>query len=454
MGLTEDLDVRRSFSRDASGLELIPDCVARPSDSQEICEIVRDAAASGSCITPAGGQTSMTGSSITGDGVLLSVRGMNRILDIDPIARTALVEPGVTIGELNRALLDTNLHFAPDPTSENDATVGGAIACNASGARSLRYGATRRHIGALTVVGSRGIAEEFRRPSLEKNTVGFPAVQNPVDWFVGSEGTLGIITQAELSLEPRPVELIGLAIPFPDREAALEFVVAAREVSARQPQCLEYFDRAALTISGEHSGRRWSDEIGTMIYLEDDAGESASSELFDAWLGLAEQHRSFSSDIRVYESSQALRDARAMRHAVPATMNERGAACRTAGGRKVSTDWAVPYRSLAAALDASERAVARHGAPEPVTYGHAGNGHPHQNFIAEDAATLLRVHAAVAETVRCVLAMGGTISAEHGLGKLKREWLGIQLSEAQLGVMRAMKHALDPNGMFAPGNLF
>jgi FAD/FMN-containing dehydrogenase len=454
LGLTDDLDVRRSFSRDASGLELIPDCVARASDSQEIGEIVRDAAASGRRITPAGSQTSMTGSSITDDGILLSVRGMNRIADIDPVARTARVEPGLTIGDLNRALAETSLHFAPDPTSENDATVGGAIACNASGARSLRYGATRRHIRAITVVGARGIAEEFRRPSLEKNTVGFPIVHDPVDWFVGSEGTLGIITQAELSLEPRPAELFGLAIPFPDRRAALEFVVAARDARGRRPQCLEYFDRGALTISGEHSGRRWSDDTGAMIYLEDDAGGSVSGELFDAWLALAEHYKSISSDIRVYEGSQALRDARTMRHAVPATMNERGAAHRGAGGRKVSTDWAVPYRMLGAALDASDLAVARNGAPEPVTYGHAGNGHPHQNFIAEDAATLLRVQAAVAETVRGVLAMGGTISAEHGLGKLKREWLGIQLTGTQLGVMRAMKHALDPNGMFAPGNLF
>jgi FAD/FMN-containing dehydrogenase len=225
-------------------------------------------------------------------------------------------------------------------------------------------------------------------------------------------------------------------------------------MTTRSPHCLEYFDEPALSIAGIASARPWDAEARAMVYLEDDAGEGTADALLDAWLEIAESNGAITGGIRVFEGSQAFREARAMRHAVPTTMNERGNAFRAGGGRKVSTDWAVPYRLLARALELSGEAVTRHGAPSPVTYGHAGNGHPHQNFIAEDARALDRVNAAVEDTVRSVLSLGGTISAEHGLGKLKRKWLTVQLSDSQAGVMRAMKNALDPRGMFGPGNLF
>jgi FAD/FMN-containing dehydrogenase len=134
-------------------------------------------------------------------------------------------------------------------------------------------------------------------------------------------------------------------------------------------------------------------------------------------------------------------------------MNELGASFRNAGGRKVSTDWAVPYERLGEALAVSAAAIAKHGAPKPVTYGHAGNGHPHQNFIAEDRDSLARINAAVDETLRAVIEMGGTVSAEHGLGKLKKHWLSLQSSTRQIEVMKALKHSLDPDGILAPGNI-
>lgn len=123
------------------------------------------------------------------------------------------------------------------------------------------------------------------------------------------------------------------------------------------------------------------------------------------------------------------------------------------GGRKVSTDWAVPFPLLEQALAVSARAIEKHGAPPPITYGHAGNGHPHQNFIAKDPSDLRLINAAIEDTLLHVISIGGTVSAEHGLGKLKQAWLGLQLSERQIAVMRAIKNTLDPTGMFAPGNV-
>jgi FAD/FMN-containing dehydrogenase len=134
-------------------------------------------------------------------------------------------------------------------------------------------------------------------------------------------------------------------------------------------------------------------------------------------------------------------------------MNERGAAFRASGGRKVSTDWAVPYRQLAGAIDVARGLADRHGVEQAVTYGHAGNGHPHQNFVARDAAEVARIERVVEETLRHVLTLGGTVAAEHGIGKLKRRWLPLQLTPLQLSAMRALKRELDPQGILAPGNV-
>jgi FAD/FMN-containing dehydrogenase len=457
--LSRDPDVRFSYARDASGLELIPDAVARPTSIAETLEVVREAIASGATVTPAGAQTSTTAASIVDQGVLLSMRAMGCILDVDPIARIARVEPGVTIGALNEELAPIGLRFSPDPTSENDATIGGAIACNASGARSLRYGATRPHVRGVKIVDGAGELLDLRRPQLEKNTVGFHAAQDPVDWIVGSEGTLGVVVEAELSLVRRPPREIGLASPFPTERDALAFVVAAREQSDRaavaRAQCLEYFDGQALAIARAHIGLpQWMSEAGALVYLEQPMEDEGSIDpVLDVWLSIAEQHDAITDAIDVYDDAAALRNARRFRHAVPAFMNEKGAARRAFGGRKVSTDWAVPFRLLPGALDAARRFADAAKIPHAVAYGHAGNGHPHQNFIAHDADELARILAVVDETIRHILTLGGTVAAEHGLGKIKRHWLGLQLSKPQLAVMRAMKETLDPRGMFAPGNV-
>ena len=454
MDVSRDADVRAAHSRDASGLEMIPEGVVRPESADEVAHAVREASASRSTITPAGSQTSMTGSSITDKGLLMSLSGMKKILEIDAERRVARVEPGVRIGELNRAVGDYDLLFAPDPTSEEDATVGGAIACNASGARTFFYGPTRDHVNAVRVVHADGESRWYRRERLEKNCVGYSMVQDPVDWFVGSEGTLGIIVEAELSLVARPLSPIGLAVPFRDLDAALGFVVAAREGSESLPKCLELFDQGSLEIASGFAKRDWHPDARSLVYVEDDAGSGGDVDsVLSRWLDIAEKCGAIAEDIRVYHGAPDLRDARQMRHSVPSTMNERGARYRVAGGRKISTDWAVPYRKLGEALRESSIAVANHGAPTPITYGHAGNGHPHQNFIAEDADALERIEGAVEETLKRVIALGGTVSAEHGLGKLKRRWAHLQLSARQLEVMRHLKHALDPAGTLSPGNI-
>ncbi len=454
--ISHDLDVRRAYARDASGLELIPDAVARPVDVQEVAELMRDATANRTAVTPAGAQSSTTGASIVDHGLLLSLRRLDRIRDVDRESRTIRVDAGVLVADVRRAAEAEGLLFTPDPTSEEECTVGGAIACNASGARSLRYGATGPHVQALTVVLANGDVHEIRRPALEKNTVGYPITHDQVDWFVGSEGTLGVVVSAEFLLHPLPAQVLGLAVPFATEVDALAFVVDARRNMDVHPRCLEYFDDLAFTIARTADGSTsWAPDAKALVYVEETgAQEGGDDELpLDVWLALAEAHHADTGEIRVYDSVASLRDARRIRHAIPATMNERGAACRPAGGRKVSTDWAVPYPRLAEALRMARALADAHGIPQAVAYGHAGNGHPHQNFIAHDADELHRIEQVVQATLREVLAMGGTVAAAHGIGKLKRRWLPMQAGELQLRVMRALKRELDPLGLLAPGNV-
>jgi FAD/FMN-containing dehydrogenase len=262
-----------------------------------------------------------------------------------------------------------------------------------------------------------------------------------------------VVVEVELGLLPLPEQVVGLAIPFATEPDALRFVVAARESDAVHARCIEYFDRLALDIARRAEGSSdWAVGAAAFVYVEEVPPRGADPAL-DEWLALAESHGALSDDVRAYDGETALREARRVRHAVPAYMNERGAARRMHGGRKVSTDWAVPYRHLAQAI-ARARALADEAkVPQAVTYGHAGNGHPHQNFIAHDADELGRIERVVEATLRDVIALGGTVAAEHGIGKLKRKWLPLQMSPLQVRAMEAVKRELDPAGILAPGNV-
>lgn len=452
MSVTTDQAVRESYARDASGWKRIPEGVARPQSTEELVDVVRDALAKGTPVTMAGGQTSTTAASITDRGLLVSTRALARVIDVDAKNRSARVEPGVVLGDISRAVSGDGLVFAPDPTSDQECTIGGAIACNASGSRSLRFGPTRAHVRAVRVLLADGSIQEFRRRVHEKNTVGYAPLQDPVDWFVGCEGTLGVVLDAEVALVEKPQRLVGLAVPFATDKDAFAFTVAARE-SGLRPQCLEYFDDTSVGIVRKSSEvlNTWSPDAHAMIYTE--ITTDGDDPPFDEWFALAEANNASSDDIRVFDGDAAILEARRLRHAVPAEMHERVASSLATGGRRVSTDWAVPYRRAGEAI-AIARANADKFHVEPVTYGHLGNGHPHQNFVALTPEHVERCEGAVQETLKAVVQMDGTFAAEHGVGKLKKRWLPLQLTPLHMRVMQSLKHELDPHGLLAPGNIW
>ena len=449
---SSDKSVREAYSADASGLHLVPELVGRPESVEEVVEIVRQATADRTPITCAGAQTSTTAASITDKGMLLSLRSLDRISAIDEETKTIRVEPGALVGEIKRTVAAAGLLFAPDPTSEEESTIGGAIACNASGARTFKYGATRKHVQALKVVMASGEMMEFRRTNLEKNTVGYAFAHDPIDWFIGSEGTLGIVVEAELALLPLPTHVVGLAVFFGTEEAALSFVVAARESRTVTPRCIEYFDDQAIGIARAAAhGEMLPDGAKAMVYVEEEVRDDLDSTLGE-WSDLI-QSTVTDFDPLVFDGEARLREARQIRHSIPSTMNERGTKYSGAGGRKVSTDWAVPYRKVAEAIRIARELAVEHQIGQAVIYGHAGNGHPHQNFIARDMRELATIEVVVEQTLRHVLALGGTVAAEHGIGKIKRRWLPLQMNGLQIAMMTAVKRELDPFGILAPGNI-
>jgi FAD/FMN-containing dehydrogenase len=452
VSISSDRSVRETYEADASGLHLLPDLVARPESVDDVVELVRKAVSESISITCAGAQTSTTGASITDTGMLLSLRSLDRISAPDEKTRTIKVGPGALVGEIKRTAAAAGLLFAPDPTSEEESTIGGAIACNASGARTFKYGATRRHVRALKVVMASGELLEFRRSDLEKNTVGYAFAHDPIDWFIGSEGTLGIVVEAELSLLPLPRHVIGLAVLFRAEREALDFVIATRESSTVSARCIEYFDERAIEIAASTaSAGTIPVDAGAMVYVEEEIDDDLDLTL-GRWLELIE---AIAADFEplVFDGEARLREARKLRHSIPTTMNERGNKYRSSGGRKVSTDWAVPYRKLPEAIQTARALVKGLGIEEPVIYGHAGNGHPHQNFVARDARELTTIEGVVEETLKRVLALKGTVAAEHGIGKIKRRWLPLQMNALQISMMTAVKRELDPNGILAPGNI-
>jgi FAD/FMN-containing dehydrogenase len=450
--VSSDRAIRQAYEADSSGLQLVPDLVARPETIDDVIELVRKAAAERIPITSAGAQTSTTGASITDKGMLLSLRSLNQISDLDARSRTVRVGPGAIVADIKRTVAAAGLLFAPDPTSEEESTIGGAIACNASGARTFKYGATRKHVRALKVVMASGELAEFRRSDLEKNTVGYAFAHDPIDWFVGSEGTLGIIVEAELGLLPLPQRVVGLAVLFRDETEALQFVVASRETKSVSPRCIEYFDERALEIARYSApGAGIAQDAGAMVYIEEEIIDDLDASLA-RWLELVE---SVAVDFEplVFDGEARLREARKIRHTIPVTMNEKGGQHRHAGGRKVGTDWAVPYRKLEQAIQGARLFAAERGLEAPVIYGHAGNGHPHQNFIARNARELTTIEEVVGQTLKHVLSLGGTVAAEHGIGKIKRRWLPLQMNPLQIAMMKAVKRELDPLGILAPGNI-
>ncbi len=457
--LITDPSLLEAYLSDASNTRGRAEGLLRPRSAEEVAECLREAQARGVPITVTAQRTSTTGAPVPDGGWLLSMEGLARVHALDD------ADGGVILGELQTEIEVAGRLFPPDPTSRNECTLGAAIACNASGARSFRYGPTRPWIEALEVVLPTGEILWATRdtpipagwpvprwiPPSTKTAAGYEPAANLLDLMIGQEGTLGVITRARLRLTALPAGVLSLFAFFPDTDALLAFVARARTGARRpgraaspgalDPRAIEYFDRACLEMVRDRVPDIPQEAQGALFIEVEHDGEPPLEPWWDA---LCEGGALVDHTI-VAEDDKGRRRLHAVRHAVPAGVNER--VVRN-GMPKVGTDFAVPDEALPEMM----RAYAEVTLPS-VLFGHIGDNHLHLNLLPRDAGELAAAKALYRELALRAVSLGGTVSAEHGIGKIKRDLLAEMVGPETLEAFRALKRAVDPGWILGRGTL-
>ena len=442
------------YLEDASGFRGWADAIEVPHDEAQLVEIVRRANRSATPLTISGAGSGLTGGRVPQGGCLLSMERFRR-LDIAP--GRARVGAAITLLELREAAAKTGQFYAPDPT-EIGASIGGTIATNASGSRSFRYGSTRRHILALRVVHADGTLREYRRgdaidfpvetvppPLTTKSAAGYP-LKPGMDWIdllCGSEGTLAITLEAEVSLLPIPAELFTGVIFFPSDEAALDAVDAWRPVAGLR--MLEYLDRGSLHILHERYPE-FPKEADAALLLE---AEGAID--LDAWLERLDRAKALTEQSWFATSAADRERFRRLRHALAEVVN---ATVHGNGFMKMGTDYAVPLDRNREMLAFYRRRLDHELPGQYVMYGHIGDAHVHVNMLPSTEQQAATASALLNEFAAHAVELGGAVSGEHGLGKRKAHFLALQYSPQQINAMIEVKRRLDPQWLLGRGNLF
>jgi FAD/FMN-containing dehydrogenase len=431
---------------DASGYRGEADRVVAPASEAELLDIIASASRENIPITVAGARTGLTGGCVPQGGWAVSLEKF-RHLEICP--SRAVAGPGVSLDELQTSAARTGQFYAPDPT-ERTASIGGTIATNASGSRSFRYGSTRRHVLGLRValmdgrvldVG-RGDKVDFEVPRLPlpnttKNTAGYPLVPTMgwIDLFAGSEGTLGIVTEAELQLLPAPADVLAGIVFMISDGAALDVVDAWRRIPGLR--MIEYFDANSLDFLRPHYPEI-PNRAAAALLIEQEEGDIdfwADHAPEDSWFAVSDQDRE---------------RFRRFRHALPELVND---TMRRRGFMKLGSDYAVPVARSREMLAFYHAELMQHEL-EYVIFGHIGDAHVHVNILPKSPTEFEAGQRMMLQFARHAVSLGGTVSAEHGLGKRKAHLLALQYTPEQVASMQDVKRRLDPQWLLNRGNLF
>lgn len=457
--LITDPDIVKGYCTDQSNFPGYAEAIVRPKSTQEVVEILKEANSKKIPITTIGNRSSLTGSASAIGGWILDTSQMTKIVDINCEGKFAIAEPGMMLSDFKKVILDEGLFYAPDPTSEKECFFGGSVATNASGSRTFKYGSTRKYVRALEVVLASGEVLKIRRPEIEKNTFGYLPFQNMVDIFVGSEGTLGIITFAEVDLINKPEDFFGGMAFFRTLEDALDFVINVRKGLLQQaptitPRAVELFDHHGLAIIKPDSAFKIPEVATCGIFFEQECTSEDFEDMLTSWLSFLETNKALIDDTIIAKQPKQQDELRRLRHKVPSHLFEECSQFVQDGGGKISTDWSVPINKIHEIINYAKSLAQEAKIEEPVIYGHIGNGHPHYNFVARNSTEKKQILDVVHKTCQRVASIGGTIAAEHGIGKIKKDFVKYQYPPSIINAMKAMKNALDPNGIMAPGNIF
>ncbi len=445
-----------SYLEDASGAKGHADRICVPGNEAELLAALAEAKAAGAPVTIAGGGSGLTGGRVPASGWLISMEKFRR-LDIEP--GQATVGAGVTLQDLHAAAKSSGQFYPPDPT-ETMAFLGGTIACNSSGSRSFLYGATRRWVQRLRVALVDGTVLDVRRgeaidfpvpeipqPPTKKHSAGY-ALRPGMDWvdlFIGSEGTLGIVIEAEVKLLPSPKELLNGIVFFPSDEAALDALDAWRSVPGLR--MLEYVDDPALRMIEQRYPDLPPASMAALIVEQ----IVESEDDLDAWFERLEERGALTEQSWFGSSDFDRERFRKFRHALPETSL---AITQRNGFPSLGTDFSVP-------IDKNREMMANYRAHMDTImpghyciFGHMGDGHPHVNMLPASQAEFDAGMEALALFARQAAALGGSVAAEHGLGKKKARFLPIQYSAEQIESMKVVKRRFDPEWRLGQGTLF
>lgn len=460
-----------------------------PETTEEIAEIVKEANEKGVKLTVSGARTGTVGGAIPFGGYVISLEKLNEIKEINKAENFAIVQSGVILHDFQKRTEAENLFYPPDPT-EWSCQIGGTIATNASGARSFKYGATREFVRGLEIVLTSGeilrlkrgeifskdgfieIKTEngtkiraklpsYRQPNVRKNTSGYFSGDqiDAIDLFIGSEGTLGIITKAELALLPKPESFFSGIVFFTSEGNLLNFVEEARNLSfeSRKAQnqnqidatLIEYFDEKALKFISEKFSEVPENAKGA-IFFEQETTAETEDELLEKWNELLEKHNADLEKSWFTTTEQDREKMREFRHALPVSVNERIVKYKQ---KKVGTDMAVPDENFASFLKFYKEKLDASGL-DYVIFGHIGDCHLHANLLPKTREEATKARHLYGRFIAQAIMFGGTISAEHGIGKHKSKYLYVQYGERFLNEMAELKKAFDTNGILGRGNLF
>jgi glycolate oxidase len=428
------------YGFDASGLESSPSAVVWPQNVDDVVKIVDYARMHLIPIIPRGAGTGMTGGSIPSRGaIIVSMEKMNAILDIDKDNMNALVEPGVINGRLQRELARHKLFYPPDPASMNFCTIGGNVAENSGGPKALKYGVTRDYVLGLEAVLTNGqIINTGVKTS--KGVVGYDLTR----LLVGSEGTLAVITKIRLRVLPLPGDVITLLLLFKDLEqsgAAVKQILSTGII----PRTLEFIDGGAVKAVEKYKPVGLPLDVEATLLIELDgqpsviAGEtekiSSICKNLNGEMIMAEDEHARE---KIWEARRAISPA--LYHLMPSKINE---------------DIVVPRNRVTEMLKALRRLSDETGI-NIVSFGHAGDGNIHVNLMVDrkDKEEFERAMKLVKEIFSITLALGGTISGEHGVGLTKLDYISMEIPPVELELMKKIKKVFDPNNILNPGKIF
>ena len=424
-----------------AALRQVPAAVVFPKTTEDVSRCVQFAVSQSVPIVTRGSGTGLSGGAVpTSDSLVLCLTHMNRILEVDAKNLVLRTQPGVTTLAIDEAASRYGLFYPPDPGSMRISSIGGNVAENSGGLRGLKYGVTRDYVMALEIVLPDGRIARFGSACV-KDVAGY----SMKDLFVGSEGSLGIITEILLKLVPRPLArrtMLALYERIEDAAETVSAIIAAKII----PCTLEFLDQTTASCVEEYAHVGLPTDCAAVLLMETDGHPAAVADEADQMMAIA--RRNHARDVRLAkDEAEALALAAARRNAFSALARRRPTT--------ILEDFTVPRSELAKMVTFIAE-TARDADLQVGTFGHMGDGNLHPTFLTDerDAAEMRRVHHALDLIAKKTLELGGTITGEHGVGLAKKEWLRLQMGDSSFEVMKQIKKALDPAGLLNPGKIF